>query len=412
MQKKDDSSDEDESQDTALDTDLPITAWLSPLRWGNISLLSLTTSEGYNSNPNFARAPLGSSVSSINGLVVDSQQFAGWQMNLQYRPFVWISSRQTFKSFAAASMGLRTLRRIDSTWHWTVSDQLRYAPTHATEQSEGFVANPTGGFSIGNAFLSSGRNVFANGVAATLTDRYRENSSIIFHANQSFTSLSSYIGGISADNNVPTQEAIAFSSGVTWRNHYSYNNTLTLGYNFRTQTSTAAQVAGVQSHNASVGWSHKFSPQFGISASGGPAWSIYGGQNARTNRPVRTTLHGSLAISREFRRGSAVLSFSRSDGFTGIISNSFHNRYEASLHREISSRLHWSASASYVQQQILDARSTNGALFSTEGRYFLSRNIAVFGQVRYLKISGNERIVAPETNGVIGIRWAWVPEKP
>jgi predicted porin len=203
------------------------------------------------------------------------------------------------------------------------------------------------------------------------------------------------------------------SSGATWRNHYSFNNTLTLEYNFRAQTSTTAMVAGVQSHAASVGWTHKFSPRLGISASGGPAWSIYNEQQKPgvTNHG-RTTLHGSLALSREFQRGGVVLSVSRSDGFTGIISESFHNRYEAGLHRDISSRLHWSASASYIQQQILNERTIDGELFSTQAHYYLSRNLSLFGQVRYLKISGNERIVAPETNGTIGIRWAWVPEKP
>jgi predicted porin len=82
------------------------------------------------------------------------------------------------------------------------------------------------------------------------------------------------------------------------------------------------------------------------------------------------------------------------------------------MHRDISSRLHWSASASYIQQQILNERTIDGELFSTQAHYYLSRNLSLFGQVRYLKISGNERIVAPETNGTIGIRWAWVPEKP
>ena len=396
---------------TNLDSGSPLEVLLTPLHWGPLSLLSFSAYEGYNSNTEFQRIPLGASVTSLSALALFSKQFAGWQANLQYRPFLWISSQRTFKGFAAASFDIRTLRHINGTWHWTLGDRVRYAPTHGTEQASGLIASPGGGFSIGNAFLSSGRNVLENGITTTLVDRYNEHSSLMFHVNQGFTHLSSYLGTQSSDN-LPNQDAMTVSSGVTWLNHYNPHDTLTLEYGYRFLTSTNTSLADVQSHKPSIGWSHKFTPSLGLALSAGPAWSIQNREH-RYNESgrTRTTVHGSIALSEEFRRGEVTLAFARSDGFSGIISNSFHNRYDLAIRRELTRRFHFSGTASYIQQEVSGSQNTRGELFSGETRYFLSRNWALFTQVRYLHIFGNERFLAPEKSVIVGFRWSWVPDK-
>jgi len=400
-----------EQPDTDLETGLPLRTLLTPLHLHNLSLLSFTAYEGYNSNPEYLRIPLGNYLTSMSGLVLYSFNFAGWQMDAQYHPFVWISSRATFKSFAAASLDLRTARHINDTWRWTFADRFRYSPTQSTEQQPGVVADPGGGFSIGNAFLSSGRNILSNGAVATLTDRYSENSSVVFHANQSFTRLSSYIGTLSSDN-IPSQEVNILSSGMTWRHHYSPRSSISLNYDYVLQMSTAAGISDVQTHALGLGWSHRFSPSFGFSAGLGPAWSLYGQHSMNRATLDRTTLHGSVALSKQVHHGGAVLALARSEAFSGIISDSFQNRYDLSVFKEVTTRLHCSASASYVQQQFLSARNADGELFSGEARYSLSPNWAIFTQVRHLKLSAIQRGLAPETNVLLGFRWGWSPEKP
>ncbi len=404
-------SNEEQPAVTDLETGLPLRVFLTPFHWGRFSLLSVTAYQGYDSNPEFQGAPLGAWVTAISALALYSSQFSGWRLNLQYQPFVWISSSRTLKDFAAAAGDIRTLRHINESWHWTLGDRLRYSPTHSADQSKGFVADPGGGFSIGNAFLSSGRNVLVNGVAASLTDRYGEDSTLTFHANQDYTRLSSYVG--TESNNLPTQSATTYAVGVTWRDHLSLKDTISTEYNYRNQNTTGTSVADVNSQAASIGWSHKFTSSLGASASVGPAWSIYPGQqDVHESSRVRTTVHGSVALSKEFHRGGMVLSFARSDSFSGIISDSFHNRYDFNVHREFSARFNFSATGSYVQQQFSNVRNTNGELATAELRYFISRNWAIFGQVRYLNIVGNERILAPEKSAIVGFRWFWVPEKP
>jgi hypothetical protein len=393
-----------------LDTGEPLMVLLTPLHWGRFSFLSVTAYEGYSSNPSFQKIPVGANITSISTLALYSTQFAGWKMNLQYQPFVWISSTRTVKDFAAASADLQTLRHINDSWHWTLGERLRYSPTHSSELTKGIVANPGGGFTIGDAFLSSGRNILVNGIATTLTDRYSQNSTLIFHANQDYTRLSGYVGSQSIDN-IPTQQAVTFSTGAIWRDHLGLKDTLSTEYTYRLQASTGTSAETVGSHAASVGLSHKFTRRFGTSVSGGPAWSIYPGHNGSNGR-ARITAHGSFALSEEFKGGGVVLAFARSNDFSGIISDGFHNRYDLTVHREFNARWSCSATMSYVQQQITNQRSTQGELGSAEIRHFFSRNWAAFAQVRYLDLTGSQRFVAPEKNAVAGIRWSWVPEKP
>jgi hypothetical protein len=403
------SQDQEQPPVTDLETGLPLHYFLTPFHWARFSLLSVTSYEGYNSNPQVRSGPVGAWITSVSTLALFSSQFAGWQLNAQYQPFIWFSSHRTLKDFAAASADIRTIHHVNETWHWTLADRLRYSPTHSTEQSTGFVSNPGGGFSIGNAFLSSGRNVFVNGLAGTLTARYNSNSILIFRANQDYTRLSRFSG--TQSDSIPVQTAATFASGFTWRERLSESDSITGEYTYRYQTTSGTSARNVDSHAASIGWSHKFTRSLGAAANAGPAWSFYAGNGTGPSRE-RTTVHGALTLSDEFRKGGVIFSFARSNSFIGILSDSFHNRYDMHVHREFSARFHVSATASYVQQQASSARNTKGELFTVESRYFFNRNLAAFSQVRYLNITGNQRIVRPEKSITIGIRWAWVPEKP
>src|SRR5262249_13839756 len=158
-------------------------------------------------------------------------------------------------------------RHINGNWHWTFGDRLRFSPTHSTEESKGFVVDPSGGFSIGDAFLSSGRNVLVNGVIGTLTDRYGENSTLTFHVDQDYTRLSGFVGGPLATDTLPAQQAFTFSTGVTWRNRISEKDTLNAEYTYRLLDSTGTSVANVNSQAASIGLSHKFTQTLGVSVS-------------------------------------------------------------------------------------------------------------------------------------------------
>ena len=397
--------------ETALDTGLPLKVLVTPFHWGRFSLLSVTSYQGYNTNPNFRESAAGASVTSVSALAMYSSAFAGWRLNMQYQPFLWVSSGRTLKDFAAASADLRTLQPINATWHWTLGESFRYAPTHSSAQGKGFVSDPGGGVSFGDVFLSSGRNVLVNVLAGTLTDRYSEHSMVTFHLNQDVTHLSSFVGRLSGGPDTSSQTAVNYSTGVTWRKRLTPSDTISIAYRDRLQSSTG-RLAVVNSQTASIGWSHKLESGFGISANFGPAWSNYFGTNANSSGHGHATMHGSLALSKQFRHMGVVASVARSNEFTGIFSDHFHNRADLSIQREFSSRLSASVAASYVEQQFRTEQSAKGKLATAEARYRMSRNWSIFSQARYLRINGGDTLMAPEKNVVVGFRWSWVPEKP
>ena len=391
----------------SLVTGLPLGVLESPLRWGRLSFVSATVYQGYDSNPEPQNTPVGTMLTSLSALAVYSATFSGWGLNAQYQPFIWFSSKATFKDFSAASADLRTERRINGTWNWSFSDRFRYSPTHATTQSFGFVVDPNGGIGIGNAFLSSGRNLLVNGATFIVTNHQDEKSSLTFHANQDFVYLSSFVGDETGDT--PSQQVASYSFGATWRDRISERNTLSLRCTYRAQNSFGDTSGDYNSLVAGIGLSRQLKPGMSISATLGPAWSFY---SAGSDLQARTTLHGSVSFAKQFHRGAFIASFVRSDGFSGVISNAFNNRYDVGVTQQITTRWHFSSSASYLQQQAIGHSGTNGTLLSAQVNYFVSRNWSTFGQVRYLNVEGSQRFSAPEKTFIAGVRWAWVPEKP
>jgi hypothetical protein len=388
-----------------LPLSFPSGALLSPLHWGRLSLLSFGAYEEYNTNPEFLRIGLGRYLTSLSALAIYSTQFKGWLLTLRYQPFVWISPYDTYKDFLASSMGLRTGREINRNWKWTAGDSLRYSPIHGT-----YSGAAGEDLEINNAFLSTGQNVLVNGAAFVLTDRYTDNSSLIFNASQDYTRLTGFVSGGGLNFSAPEEEAVNYGAGVTWRHHFTSRDTLSLKYNFRAQRDTSN--LNVDFDTASVGWNHKFNDSFGISGTIGPGWAIYDQtENGHSFTRDKTTIHGSLAAAKEFRTGGIALSFTRSDTFSGIISNSFQNRYELAARHAFSPRWRGSLTASYVQQQVYGVHNVNGELGAAQVRYFMTRNLALFTEARYVEIVGRERFFAPAKSAIVGVRWSWVPEK-
>jgi hypothetical protein len=384
---------------------------LTPFHWGRLSLLSFSGYEGYDSNPRLQASGSAASFTELNALLLFSRRFAGWQLNLQYQPFLSFSPKRTNKSFSAVAVDLQTVRHLNRSWSWSASENFRYSPDVQNAVGTGLVLNSGGGISIGDTYLSAGRNVLADNVYVGVNDRYSERSSLAFHIDGNFTRLSSYLGGQSAIN-LPTEQAVSYSPGVVWSTHLNVRDTLSLKYDYRVQSATGTSVGDVNSQTASIGWGHRLKPSVRFSATFGPGWSKYTGrQNPATSQPWRSTLQGSLGISKEFRRGGVALAFARSNSFSGTIADGFNNRYDLLLNRSLTPRWSCAASVSYLQQQASRGRNTTGKQASAQLSHFVSRNWSIFAQARYLKIEGSEQF-SSEKIATLGFRWAWEPDRP
>jgi hypothetical protein len=396
-----------------LDTDLPLQVVASPFHLGRLSLISFSAYEGYDSNPDLLQpslqaTPTGTEFSAFSGLVVYSFRSQEWTLDLQYEPSVFVSPKLIAKNWTGNGVDAQVERRLSATWSLGVGDHFAYSPNvQSSIQGNQLSANGGGGVAILTPFLSSSRSLLLNTVNSSLTHRISEQSTLVFHADQSFVRLSGVVTqGLSAP--VPDENSDSTEGGVSFSHVLGPRDSMELNYDYRAQFSSTTQEGLASFHTASVGWSHEIVPTLRFSISGGPGWSnpgVTGGQ-------WRTTAQGSVEISKESRSGGVALSFNRSDVFAGVVGNNFNNHYALRIDRKFTTHLRMTAAASYIQQQFFGGNDLTGEMGSVELAWFTTRNWSVFGQARYLDTHGTFVSIAPQKVITVGVRWSWVPEKP
>ena len=398
------SPDDSEAGAMNLATGDPLRVVLSPFHWGHLSLISVSVYQGYDSNPNLQAVAQGARLQAFSALAVYSRKFGRSRFDAQYHPFILASTTRTLKDLGAASSDFITDHPLSQNWSWRAADHLRYSPSQqASVEGRGFVFNTGGGLTIGNAFLSSGRNFLENVVALALRDRFTQGSFLDFHVDQRFARLSGPLGQSTTD--LGSEEEFRTGGGLTWSDSLSMRDTIDAKYDYSVQTVRGTDSGGVRSHNLGIGWNHHLTPSLSFSTEIGPIWSTV----AQSRQGSTTRLHGTIQLLKTFREGGVAVSFSRSDNFSGVISNSLNNRYDFSFERRLGVRWSLLTSASYIQQERLGLHATTGALAATGVGYALNRNWTVFVQGRYLDVIPAS---APEKIATIGVTWSWESDKP
>jgi hypothetical protein len=397
----------------SLETDLPLQVVASPFHLGRLSLVSLSAYQGYDSNPDLLQpslqaTPVGTEFSALSALVVYSFRNAEWNVDLQYEPSVFVSPKLVAKNWTGNGTDAQLQHRLSSTWSLGVGDHFLYSPNvQSSIQGNQLALNMGGGISILTPFLSSSRSLLLNTVSGSLTHRISEQSTLVFHADQSFVRLS---GSVTEEQSVPipVEDSDSTDGGFTFNRVLGSRDSIEMNYDYRAQFSSTTQEGLASFHTASFGWSHEIAPTLRFSVSGGPGWSNPGISGALW----RTTAQGSIAISRESRSGGVAVSFNRSDVFAGVIGNNFNNHYALRIDRKFGTHLRLTATGSYIQQQFFGGNDLTGEMGSFELAWFTTRNWAVFGQARYLDTHGTVVSIAPQKVVTAGVRWSWVPEKP
>lgn len=389
---------DDEDSPASIETGLPLRALSSPFRWGRLSLLSFTAYDGYDTSPRFQPSLGGSDLASFSFLAVYSKPFDGWQLDVQYQPYLWVAAGHAYADLTGSSVNLKTTRRSNRNWSWGVGELFHYTPGQKSTLPKTFVSDFGGGASTGSPLLSSGRDSIANYGLISLTDTYSSRSALTFHVDQSYYYL---LATNQSGLQLPSENLLTYGAGASWSTHLTDRDTINVNYDYRRQ-SASSSLADTDYHTASAGWGHVLAPGLRFSIGGGPGWSSY---------THHTTVQGFVEVGKAFRRGSVDVSFERTNGFSGVLSSYFNNHYDLRLDRSLSTHWHATADASYLQQYISQGKATRGELGSVGISYFMTRNWSVFGQARYLDIIGNSSFNGAEKIIAMGLRWSWVPDK-
>jgi AMIN domain-containing protein len=400
-----------------LETGLPLRSVVSPLRWGHLSLLSVTAFTAYDINyqlQGVQQASLGSQLTVLQGLLIYSIQRTRWSLDFQYHPFLWFSKQTTHTDFAGHAVDFQTGHNVGRQWRLNVSDSYHYLPAVANSFGSPFSVDFSSNAATSNAFLSTGRKVWGNNANITMDRVLDERSKL------SFTFADSYIRISGGPTNQPgttsfgtqDQQQHDYGPGVTWSRQWNSRNTISLRYNYQRRTSPGS-TGSTDFQRAAVGYTRVLKPSLTAMLQVGPGWSS-GSTTGVTRSHRRITLQGSAGLFKQFTHGGVALTFDRSNDFSGVISNSYNNRYNLAVSRRFYTRWNTELSASYLQQEFLGRRATTGELGFIQLSYLLTRNWSLFTSYRYFTTSTasvNNKLFGPQQIVVAGIRWAWEPEK-
>lgn len=391
-----------------LETGAPLRTVLTPLHWGHLSLLSFQGFEVYDSNYQPQQAIVSRQMTALQGLVVYSIQKASSSLDLQYEPYVWFSPNQTYKNFTANSVDLATSHTFSRRWRLTGDETFQYSPNLANTLQSAFTTDFLSNTSNQVAFLSAGRESLINNVGVTLTSQISKSSQLSFNLLDDYIRLGSYQGSLNTTLPNVALTMNQYGGGVTWTRQWSTKTSLNLAYNFRRQ-SASLFAANSTFNTVDVGFNRVLKPNLSFSLQVGPGWSDAGGVVKGTPTQRRTTVQGSAQLLKSFRTGGIAFSFYRNSEYSGVISNSFNNRYDVSVNRRFFTRWNFLVSGSYIQQEYVGKPMSTGELGWAQLGYMLTRNWSVFSGYRYLNLGGNEAWSGPQQLVTAGIRWAWQP---
>lgn len=404
-----DQSSTDRPAATNLQTGLPLRTVMSPLHWGHLSLLSFQGLESYNRSGAPQMMPLGNTFTTLQALIVYSIQKSRSSLNLQYDPYVWISKDRTSKNFAANGASLTTSHAFDSRWSVTGSDNFQYSPNMANTLQSAYAADFISNTSTQTPFLNVGRKTLFNSGYVTLTTQLSASSRLTFDGMDDFVRLGAFSTPL-----LPTIPNVAetmnsYGGGVSLNHRLNQRTSFSVSYNYRRQ-STSGFVNNSSFNSANLGVTRVLTPTLNFSLQVGPGWNNPGATVTGVPAPRQLTVQGTAELFKSFRRGGVSLSFYRNSQFSGVISNSYNNRYDVSVNRRFFTRWNLSASASFIQQQYIGRPASKGELGYGELGYMLSRNWSLFSAYRYLNLAGSPPWMGPEQMVSLGIRWAWQPE--
>ena len=399
----------------SIETGLPLHSVVSPLRWGHLSLLSFTALRAYDTNyqPQGAQQPqVGSALTALQALLIYSIQRSRWSLDLQYRPYAWFSGHTSHTNFTAHAVDFHTGHNFGREWRLNVTDSYAYSPAPVNLLGSPFSADFFNNTTSSTSFLSTGRKSLINSADLAMERVLNERSKLSFSFTDIFIDLSENSTNPAGPTASPTPTMRhTYGPGATWSRQWSRRNTISLTYSYRHQTYPGS-IGSTDFQHVGVGYTRILRPSLTATLEIGPGWSS--ASTGRTSNPYRrTTLQGSAELFKQFKKGGVALSFYRNSDFSGVISNSYSNRYNLAITRHFYTRWDAELSGSYVQQEFVGRHTITGEMGFAQLAYLLSRNWSLFTSYRYFSTSRssvNDTLLGPQQIVSVGIRWAWKPE--
>jgi hypothetical protein len=395
---------------TNLETGQTLNSLLTPWRWGRLSLLSMSLQTGYNTN----NRGFSNTFDSASGLLVYSIQKEKTGLILQYQPSVFVTARVTNANLLGNYLSFNTYRDWTSRLRLDISDGFHYVPNQLRFLTPGFTQDFTTGTVTQQPVLITGQNYLTDSLAATLSYQMNATDSISFNSTYN-------INNVSVNQSTPTQSTNlgqTFGEGVTWAHQWTETRRIGLTYQYaRTFLGSASN--GSLFYTVMASYEQDLFPSVTMDLSFGPSYGISQEPSGTGSVALNTekTYQGSFGLQKRFERSALSFHFSRSQNFSGIVSDRLSNRYDVAYIRPLGTRWSVSTGGSYLEQGGMSGGNLRGRSGWVQCGYRLSRNWSAVVNYSYFAVQGIQQssvlgIQQPYDSQFLsaGLRWAWGSE--
>lgn len=395
-----------------VDTGQSLSAPLSSLRWGRLSLLSFETSYLFDNNYALSKDnPRSAQAGTLRGHLVYSLRRRRSELTVQYRPYLLASDGQIQGDYATHNVDFHSAVRLTSRWLLSLFENFQLAPDRGRIQEFGLIPNNLTGDLTKNPYLATGRKYMENDAGAALQRMLSARNSVQFDFRYQLIRVSGELqngSGVTPDPSFLSLQSVqAFGAGMGWSHSFSASQDIQVRYGYERRFYNSG--GDTQLHNLLLSYNRRIRRSLFMHVSAGPAVLIpFRPSCAVTSPPWTKSYQGSFALTKSFQASSITLSAARNQDFTGVIGDTFNDRFDFSYTRRLSPHWNMVAGTGYVRQGFSSGPGVRGQQIWFRTDYRLSRAWSVYTSIVSLQETGGLQL-GRRNLVMAGIRWAWRP---
>jgi hypothetical protein len=380
------------------------------LRWGHLANISVESFYAYDSNYTFSPSNPAPTDEAAARVIADySLGNERMGLDIQYRPFIVYSKREQTYNFAASFVNFHVTHRLGSRWIFNFHDIFQYEPDVALFINPTITPNLSTGEITQAALLGNGSTLLRNNVSMILSYHLARHDTISFHGQYNYVDLTNNPNEDRASDQPVYRTESTLGGGVGWSHTFGPDHEFGVTYNYDEQVIGNLVNAG-QHHSVIANYRQKILPTLLLQVSGGPSWQIRG-----NGLGDHTTYIASAELLKTFRQSTLALLYSRNYDYTGVITDAYHDRYDALYSRNFDHTWGFALGGSYFQthsigsfmvQQQIEGRTLWGRV-----SYYLNPQWTLFATMLNSAFAGGPTPYASRNFFMAGVRWSYGGDK-
>jgi len=346
-------------------------------------------------------------------LLVFSLKRSRFNLDLQYRPQIWISEGQSQLDFASQVVDLHTQRYLTRSWTLNITDQFQSAPDRARLAQGAFFSNYDTGTSTQNPFLATGRHFLTNAFTTSADHAFsaRNHLNLLFRTHYiHLSALDDPAAAQAGDTFAGVTQEHDFGGQIGWTHTFGRDHDFGILYAYDREYFQDFQDSA-QLHSVILTYSMRLRPSLLMRLTGGPTLMQPAAPKGAVAPPgSRKTYQVSGSLYKTFRRSAMTLSYSRNNNFTGQISDDLNDRLDLSYSKKFFRRMDVTAGGAFVRQNYSVGTHLLGKSGWLEVDYRLGRAWSIYSMYSYLTQRSGPAPFGPSQLVMTGIRWSWDSE--